>query len=124
MRLWTIYFRVAQDLEKQPLGFGIDFEYGAPDFRTYPPLSVTLVPGSFKESKTEDSIQSDGFTWRHKPILDNGPYERSLRNEMATPDATCRLDIAPFPVVEVRIREMPFGSEPLEVFYLVDITVS
>jgi hypothetical protein len=123
--LWTIYFRLTQDHRRHPLGFGIVFEHGAPDPNTHVSLSVALVPALLKKTKIEDSLESDGITWYHKSLFEHGPHQafKLVREEMATPDDRWRLDMAPFPVVEVRVRKMPIWSQPEYDFSLVDITI-
>lgn len=121
--LWTIYFRLTQDHKRHPRGFGLVFEYDDPGPNSPLSLSVALVPVLLKKLKSEDSLESDGLTWYHKSILDHGPYETLRWKEMATPDDTWRLDMAPFPVVEVRVRKMPIDSGLGNQFSLMDLTV-
>jgi hypothetical protein len=121
--LWTIYFRLTQDHKRYPFGFGIAFEYNTARPNNSVSLSVALVPALLKKPKTEDSLESDGLTWYHKSILDHGPYEALLKKEMAIPDDTWRLDMAPFPFMEVRVRKMETGSGLGHQFSLVDLTI-
>jgi hypothetical protein len=71
---------------------------------------------------TDAAVTTNGFTWYH--MSNPGNFKTCLRRTMRYPEDVWRLDMAPFPVVEVRIRRMKIGPQPRDIFDLVDISLS
>ncbi len=118
--LWCLCCRLTKS--NTDYGFGIVFGRGNLDGTPLGPVVVSLVPLLIDEPKTKDFITVDGFTWTHKSRL-AGSFSSLFKRQMRLPGDTWRLDVAPFPVVEVQVNRMNCGSQRADLFDMVDITI-
>ncbi len=118
--LWCLCCRLTKS--NTNLGFGIVFGRGNPDGTPLGPVMVSLIPLLVDEPKTKDFITVDGFTWIHKSRL-AGSFSSLFERRMKFPGDIWRLDVAPFPLVEVRVNRMECGPRPTDLFDMVDITI-
>ncbi len=129
--LWVVCFRL--NPADNMFGFGIFFLREKPPHeqprqgsgRPLPmvgPVAVYLVPLLLDESTTEAATTSKGFTWVHKS---NAEISRAcFRRTMAFPEGLWKLNVDPFPRVEVRVTRIEIGPLPADIIDLVDITVT
>jgi hypothetical protein len=71
---------------------------------------------------TDAAVTTNGFTWCHMSNIGN--FKPSLWRTMRYPEDVWRLNMAPFPVVEVRVRRMEIGPQPSDIIDVVDISLS
>jgi hypothetical protein len=121
-RLWAIYCWLTKTDRK--LGFAIVFDRVQPE-GTLGVDSVSLLPLLLHESTTEDAIVAHDFTWWRSSLsrIPYGQFETLFGRTMAVPEDTWRLDVSPFPVVEVHIKRMEVGPGAGDTVAVVDVTI-
>ncbi|KAL2137270.1 hypothetical protein VTI74DRAFT_5001 [Chaetomium olivicolor] len=124
-RIWSAYCRLTKMDTKY--GFALVFER-VQDTEISPWLglnSVSLVPMIIDDQDTGVPIQvRDGFTWYHKSQVALGQFETIFGRTMAVPEDTWRLDVAPFPVIEVQVKRERVGQTPAVEIDVVDLIIS
>ena len=129
--LWATYIRLTPNDTK--FGFAIIFgRESPPRFGPSRPLvrppqmfgaaTVSPVPLLLNEPMTDAAVTTNGFTWCHMSNIGN--FKPSLWRTMRYPEDVWRLNMAPFPVVEVRVRRMEIGPQPSDIIDVVDISLS
>jgi hypothetical protein len=128
-QLWALYFRLTGNMAlwtSDRRGFGIVVSRAEPE-----PIrpgvgstSVSMVPLLLDDSTASDAMKADGFVWISRLDPQNDQSRLLFSRTMAVPVDTWRLDVAPFPLVEVRVMRMSIGAGPADVVDVVDFRVS
>ncbi|KAK3300585.1 heterokaryon incompatibility protein-domain-containing protein [Chaetomium fimeti] len=117
-KLWALHCRLTKTATR--FGFGLVFARSKTRRGNRAPVSVSLVPLVYGP-ETEDPVSTAGFTWLSERATRFGEFESLFSRSMAIPEDTWRLDLAPFPLVEVRIRREKYEFSP---YNMVDVTIS
>jgi hypothetical protein len=124
-RVWAIYCSLTKTDTK--LGFAIVFDRVQSEGTLTGPGddSVSLLPLLMDDSTAEDAIVAHDITWWRSSLsrIADGRFEPLFERSMAIPEDTWRLDVSPFPVVEVRIKRMELGPGAADTFAVVDVTI-
>jgi hypothetical protein len=129
-RLWVHCFRLTKGRSirtSDGRGFGIVVSRAEPE-PTRPGVgstSVSMAPLLLDTSMASDaSMEADGFTWTKRFDTQDGRSRLIFSRTMAVPVDTWRLDVAPFPLVEVRVTRKSIGAGPADVIDVVDFMIS
>ena len=117
--LWALHCRLTK--VSTSFGFGLVFARAKPQqgFPGLGALSVSLVP-LVDVAETEGAMMTaDGFTWISERHTRLGKFESMFCRSMAIPEDTWRLDVAPFPLVEVYTKRQKFINDMVDVVHVV-----
>ncbi len=123
--LWALFYRLNLGPK---FGFALMFGRDRPVGTSLGPVTVSLTPVLIDEPETKDTLTAWGFTWTPKSRLihQNGslgslsPFQYS----MTLPEDTWRVDVAPLPLIQVRVERMRCGQHEADLFDMVDITIT
>jgi hypothetical protein len=127
-RLWARHFRLTKNrafTTPDGRGFEIVFSRAEPE-PTRPGVASTLVSmvPLLPTGWTSDVVKADGFVWYNRSNERNDQSKFLFSRTMEVPVDTWRLDVAPFPLVEVRVTRMSIGAGPGDVVDVVDFMIS
>jgi hypothetical protein len=125
MPVWLAAMHYGLAKRDTMFGFSIVFGRGVPVGTTVGPVTVSLVPVLINQPKTEDSMTIGGFTWTHRSHirLNSLGSLPVFQHSMKLPEDQWRVDLTPFPRIQVHVKRMSCGPLATDLFDMVDVTV-